>query len=163
MVVPPAWVFHRTMGPASKPDPAWPPLFTGSQILPGACCSAAGVNRPYPPAPAWSPVWAAGWISAPLYSFMDCRRAICITMVFTMGCRVICSGACIASFPLLFTDLGDCVVVSPIYSHSSLTGAAQWLLPFFKYVFTEVQSTLLTGSALAIGRSVLERGGTGST
>lgn len=58
--------------------------------------------------------------------------------------------------------LGDCVVVSPIYSHSSLTGTAHWLLPFFKYVFTEVQSTLLTGSALAIGRSVLERGGTGS-
>jgi len=36
----PAWVpSHRVTSPASKPAPAWAPLSTGPQVLPGACCS----------------------------------------------------------------------------------------------------------------------------
>jgi len=57
-------------------------------------------------APPWGPPQAAGCISAPLWSSMGCKETICITMVFTMGCREICSGALHTSFLSFFTALG---------------------------------------------------------
>ena len=46
--------------------------------------------RAHPPTPAWGLQQAAGWISGPLWS-MGYRGTTCCTVVFSMGCRGICS------------------------------------------------------------------------
>jgi len=56
---------HRVTSPVSKPAPAWYPLSTGPQVLPGACSSVGSLwghslLGVYPPAPVWDPPQAAG-------------------------------------------------------------------------------------------------------
>ena len=58
--------------PASSPAPAWAPLPTGPQVLPGAAPARAarGVTASFghPPALVWGPPWAAGGPPASLWS-----------------------------------------------------------------------------------------------
>jgi len=61
----PAYVPHEVTIPASKSAPAWAPLFTGPQVLPGAGPSMGfpqghSLLRAHPPALAWGLPLAAG-------------------------------------------------------------------------------------------------------
>ena len=93
----PAWVPRGVTSPASKPAPAWAPLSTGPQVLPGAC-SSAGFPRGHSllRASACSGVGSSTgcrWISAPPWTSMGCRGTACLTVVFPMGCRGISAPA----------------------------------------------------------------------
>jgi len=82
---------HRVTSPDSKSAPAWAPLSTGPQVLPGAC-SSEGFPRDHSllQASTCSSVGSSTgcrWISAPPWTSMGCRGRSCLTMVFTMGCR----------------------------------------------------------------------------
>ena len=100
----PAWVPYGVTSPARKPAPAWAPLSTGPQVLPGACssvgfpmeswpslgvstCSGVGSSRGY------------RWASFPPWTSLGCRGTACLTMVFTTGCRGISAPAPGASPP----------------------------------------------------------------
>jgi len=54
------------------------------------------------------------WRSAPLWTSMDCRGTICLTMVFIMGCKGKLSALASQTPPpqSFFADLGVCRVVS---------------------------------------------------
>jgi len=109
---------------------------------------------------------AVGWISAPLWTSMDCRGTTCLTMVFTTICKGRLSVPTFGHLlpPSFFTDLGVCRVVSLPLSHSSLYTAVSppsFFLPFLKCVITEVLPPSLIGLALASGGSILEPAGTG--
>ncbi|KAM9590949.1 uncharacterized protein ACIBXB_005997 [Morphnus guianensis] len=93
----PAWVPHGVTSPARKPAPAWAPLSTDPQFLPEAC-SSVGFPRGHSllQEPTCSSVGSSlgcRWISAPLWTCMDCRGTACLTMVFTTGCRGISAPA----------------------------------------------------------------------
>ena len=86
-----AWVPHGVTSPASKPAPAWAPVSTDPQVLPGAC-SSAGFPRGHSllQAPTCSGVGSSPgcrWISAPPWTSLGCRGTACLTMVFPTGCR----------------------------------------------------------------------------
>ena len=107
----PAWVPYRVTSPASKPAPAWAPLSTGLQILPGDYSSADfprghSLLQAHPPALKWVSPRAAGH-SLPQYGLYHRRQGN------------LCSSAWSTSSHS-FTDLGVCRVVSLTYSHSSL-------------------------------------------
>jgi len=79
----PVWIPHGFTSPASKPGPVQASLSKGSRVLPGACSSADfpqghKLFQTFPPALARAP---------PLRNSMGCRRATCITVVFSVGCR----------------------------------------------------------------------------
>jgi len=87
----PAWVPCTVTSPASKPAPAWAPLSTGPQVLAGAC-STTGFPQGYSllRAPTCSGVgfsMGCRWISAPPWTSMGCRWTICLTRIFSTGCR----------------------------------------------------------------------------
>jgi len=105
------------------------------------------------------------WISAPLWTSMDCKGTTCLTMVFIIGCKGKISALVSQAPPPLsfFTDLGVCRVVSLTSSHSSLFTAVSLhgFFPLLKYVITEALPLSLIGLALASGGSILEPAGTG--
>jgi len=116
----------------------------------------------HPPDPTWSPSRATEWISAPLLISMGYRGTICITIVFTMGCRGISALAPGAHPP----PLSSLTLVSAglflAYTHFSLLDAVvQQFLPLLKHVTTEMLPVPLMDSALASCRSFLEPAGTG--
>lgn len=82
-----------------KPSTVWALLSTGPQVLTGACSSAGSPQvadsfSALTPVPVWGSLWVAGgWISAPPLTAMGCRGTTSFTMIFTKGCREICSGA----------------------------------------------------------------------
>lgn len=57
----PVCVPHGVTRPSSKGVPAWTPLSSGSQVLPGACSSTDFItDKQHSHAPAWGTPWAAG-------------------------------------------------------------------------------------------------------
>ena len=119
----------------------------------------------HPPALAWGPFHGYKWISAPLWTSMDCRGTACLTMVFITSCKGRLSAPTFRAPPLssFFTDLGVCRVVSITSSHSpSLPFLLQrYFLPFLKYVITEALPLSLIVLTLGSGGSVLEPASTG--
>ena len=82
---------HSVTDASRKPAPVWPPLHR-PQLLSGPCSSigslwAEASFRVHLPATAWGPPQAAGWVSTPLWTFVDCKGTTCFTMVLTTGCR----------------------------------------------------------------------------
>jgi len=68
---------HGVTSPASKPAPAWAPLSTGPQVLPGACSS---VGSPQGHSLLWVSTCSGlgsstgcRWISAPPWASTGCR------------------------------------------------------------------------------------------
>jgi len=88
----PAWVPHGVTSPARKPTPAWSPLCTGPQVLAGACSS---MGSPRHHSLLWVRPLCSGmgsfvgrrWISDPPWTSTGCRGTVCLTMVFSTGCR----------------------------------------------------------------------------
>jgi len=105
------------------------------------------------------------WMSAPLWTSMDCRRTACLTMVFITSQKGTLSAPASQGSPppSFFTDLGVCRDVPFTLSHFSLFTAIspQVFFHLLKHVMTEVLPPLLIGLALASGGSTLVPAGTG--
>jgi len=71
----------------------------------------------------------------------------------------LCSNPCSTSFPSFCTDLG---VYRVVLSQSHFSIALQVFFPFLNYVILEALPLLMTGLALASGRSILKTAGIGS-
>lgn len=94
---------------------------------------------------------------------LGCRRAVCLTMVFTTGCRgifALTSGA--PSLPSFSTGLGVCGAVSVTYSHFSLWVQLHMLRFFFPFQYVIPLALPLSLMAFASGGSVLEPSDIGS-
>lgn len=102
--------------------------------------------RASPHAVVWCSPCAAGWVFAPLWFFKCCRRTTCIVVVFSIGCNGI--SALVPAGPWHLQ--GWFSHVFWFLSHSCWAG----LLPFPKYVITEVSPVSLVGSAWASSESV---------
>lgn len=75
------------------------------------------------------------WRSALPWASISWRRTTCLTMVFIMGCRGICSGTWSTSHLSFSADCGVHRAVSLTHSQSSLPGAAaQQVYPDLKRV-----------------------------
>lgn len=86
----PAWVFHGVISPASKSVPAWTPLSTGPQVLPGAWSSAGfPLGQSLLHASICSSLVTQGFrgISALPWTSMGSRVRAYHTMVFFTSCR----------------------------------------------------------------------------
>ncbi|KAM9647659.1 uncharacterized protein ACIBXB_011011 [Morphnus guianensis] len=164
----PAWVPHGVTSPARKPAPL-APLSTDPQVLPGAC-SSAGFPRGHsllrePTCSGVGSSTGCRWISAPLWTSMDCRGTACLTMVFTTGCRGISAPAPGASPPppssltLVSAGLFLLHVLTPL---SGCRIPLSQLFFLLKNVIPEALPLSLIGSALASSGSVSEPAGMGS-
>jgi len=91
------------------------------------------------------------WISAPPWTFMNCRGTACLTMVCIMGCREISAPAPeappapLSSLNMVSAELFLSHRLTPL---SSLPFYQLIFLPLLKYIVTEVLSPSLIGSAL---------------
>jgi len=143
----PPWV----TSPARKPVPAWD-SFHRQQLLQGACSGvgspwAAAYFRSHPPAAAWGPSQAAGWISSLVWCSVGYRGTTCITMVYSRGCRGISAPPLPSSLTLVSARL--------FISHFSFPAAvAQRFLPFLEYVIVEMPPSWLLGSAVPCGETI---------
>ena len=151
----PGWVRHRVTSPASKPAPAWAPLSTGTQVLPGACSGigspwAAASFRVHPLAPPWGPPQAAVWISALEWPSMGCRR-ISAPVPGALPPHP-------SSLTLVSAELFLSCIFTPV---SNWSCDCPGFFPLFSYI-TEVLPPSLMGMTLASGRSIMELAGSGS-
>lgn len=91
------------------------------------------------PAPVCHSPQSALWVSAPEWSSTGCVGTTCITMVFSMGYRVIFPAAQEDLLPLLLQWPWCLQNVSLIFSYSSLTVPVvlQWFYHLFWNVITE--------------------------
>ena len=159
----PVWVSHGLTSPVSKPAPAWAPLSTGLQVLPGACSS---VGFPWghsllqaSSAPEWGPPrarggyllhlgppWAAGGQSATPWFSPHAEGNLCC-------------GVCSNSSPLLLH--WPCCLQSCFSHIFSLHSPSAGFFSPLKHVVLEALLPSLMGSALASSRSLLELAGIG--
>lgn len=120
---------------------------------------AAASLRAHTPAPAWGPPQAAVWISCLVCFSMGCRGTTWSTMVFSMAHRGICSSAYSSSSSPL--TLGSTELFLLHFSYSSflqlLRDISYLFLSFLRHA---MPSSLLFGSAVSCGASVLELVGT---
>jgi len=177
----PAWVLPTGCS-SSGTAPAWV-LPAGSQVLPAnllqhGLLSLRGFTGPAQSllqrglptgsqSPSGSSVGSSmgcRWISASLWTFMDCCGTACLTRVFSMSCRGI--SALVPGAPPPPPSL-TWVCAELFLSHHLLSLAENAVIEGFffsllKYVVTELLPPSLMGSALASSRSIfLELAGTG--
>jgi len=163
-----AWVPHGVRSPASKPAPAWAPLTSGTQVLPGACSSMGSPwGHSLLRASTCSSVGSSPgcrWRSAPPWTSTGCRGTACPTMVCSMGCRGTSALApgepplAPSSLTLVSAELFLSHILTPLFwllLHSSF-------FPLFQYIIPEALPPSLMGSALASSGSVLDPAGIGS-
>lgn len=135
----PAWVPSTGCSPSGTAAPAWTPLSTGQQVLPGAFASAGSHKLQFVLGKIhmrWQ------WI------FKGLQRRSCLTMVFITVCR----GA-----SALVPDARPRSPSMELFFSYFLTPFFQSFSSFLKYYITyEVLPTALMDSALASSRSVLE-------
>jgi len=121
---------HGSTGPGRSLLWHWVPSM-GSQLPSGIHPLQCGV-----------PSMGYRWISAPLWTSMDCRRTACLTVVFITSCKGRIPSLTFQAPPPLppfFTDLGACGVVSLTSSHSSFYPAVS-LQRFFVFFFLNILS-----------------------
>jgi len=164
-----AWVPHRVTSPASKPAPAWAPLSTGPQVLPGACSSASsprGNNLLQAPTCAgvesisWAtsgyllhhgPPWTAGGQPASPWSSSRAAREDSLLQ---------CLKHLLPSPSSLTLVSAEVFLSHRLPPLSSLPFHCCFFLPLLKHVIPEALPPSPIGLALASGRSVLELAGT---
>jgi len=104
------------------------------------------------------------WISAPLWTSIDCRRTACLTMVFSTGCRGISAPAPGAPPPppsALTLVSAEWFHILLLFSPLLLPHSLVLFPTLLNYVIPEALPASLMGSALASSGSVLEPADTG--
>jgi len=149
----PVWVPHRATSPASTPAPARAsPRTTASFGL--------------PPAPAWSPPWAAGVCLLHCGPPWTAGEQVASLWSFIISCKGRHSAPAPGATPPFSSSL-TLVSVGLFHTFSLLSPTAKCcytggFFPLLKYVITEAPPLSLMGSALASGGPILELPGIGS-
>jgi len=105
------------------------------------------------------------WVSAPLWTSMNCRETACLTMVFS---RVAREDSLLRCLEHLLPSPSPTLVSAELFLSHHITPLSPlpfhhrfFFLPLPKYVITEVLPLSLICLALASGGSILELAGTG--
>jgi len=108
------------------------------------------------------------WVSAPLWTSMDCRGTTCLIMIFITSCKGRLSAPRFCAPPSPPHSLLTLMSAKLFFSHSlsllspyTAVSPLSFFLPFLKYVITEVLPPSLIDLALGSSGSVLEPSSTG--